>query len=338
MNLKNQTRSDKKQNTTRPMNCNRAFTNHNSIAQNDLNSNKNDDKHRNEDSYSKKQMQKQEKKLNQVETYNVTYPSDDKRLIDNSPTIFTVKIHSILQKDNFNDIKKDITENDTNKNTMSDVSFSLDHNLDVNDIQQPLQKDIPPKTESISIKKDNVHSSSICHNCKTDTTPLWGRNKNGNTLCNACGLFLKLHGTSRPINLKTNVIKSRNRKSNSHNKNCVVNKILKLNFQSNHPFWNNSNDNFCKSLSKQYMRDLEILSSRDFDSVKRFKTSLTRDQNFNKLGPASLIKTTKSIKPLLRPKPIQSEIENYFNSRRLLYPSKFEKNRVKVTHYLFLLY
>ena len=30
-------------------------------------------------------------------------------------------------------------------------------------------------------------------------------------LCNACGLFLKLHGRSRPISLKTDVIKSRNR-------------------------------------------------------------------------------------------------------------------------------
>lgn len=99
---------------------------------------------------------------------------------------------------------------------MPDVSFSLDHKLNVNDIQQPLQKDVPPKIESISIKKDNTRSSSICHNCKTNTMPLWRRDKNGNTLCNACGLFLKLHETSRPINLKTNVIKSRNRKSNSH--------------------------------------------------------------------------------------------------------------------------
>lgn len=30
-------------------------------------------------------------------------------------------------------------------------------------------------------------------------------------LCNACGLFLKLHGRARPISLKTDVIKSRNR-------------------------------------------------------------------------------------------------------------------------------
>ena len=33
----------------------------------------------------------------------------------------------------------------------------------------------------------------------------------GSVLCNACGLFLKLHGRPRPISLKTDVIKSRNR-------------------------------------------------------------------------------------------------------------------------------
>jgi hypothetical protein len=35
-------------------------------------------------------------------------------------------------------------------------------------------------------------------------------NEIGSVLCNACGLFLKLHGHARPISLKTDVIKSRN--------------------------------------------------------------------------------------------------------------------------------
>lgn len=53
--------------------------------------------------------------------------------------------------------------------------------------------------------------STVCQNCLTTTTPLWRRDENGQILCNACGLFLKLHGRRRPISLKTDVIKSRNR-------------------------------------------------------------------------------------------------------------------------------
>ena len=52
---------------------------------------------------------------------------------------------------------------------------------------------------------------TTCTNCFTQTTPLWRRNPEGAPLCNACGLFLKLHGVVRPLSLKTDVIKKRNR-------------------------------------------------------------------------------------------------------------------------------
>ncbi|KAI8888819.1 hypothetical protein K501DRAFT_329672 [Backusella circina FSU 941] len=60
-----------------------------------------------------------------------------------------------------------------------------------------------------NIKKDT--GITQCTNCGTTTTPLWRRNPEGKPLCNACGLFLKLHGVVRPLSLKTDVIRKRNR-------------------------------------------------------------------------------------------------------------------------------
>ncbi|XBW38220.1 hypothetical protein QEN19_003809 [Hanseniaspora menglaensis] len=53
--------------------------------------------------------------------------------------------------------------------------------------------------------------SGPCSNCGTATTPLWRRSVKGEPLCNACGLFWKLHGVNRPLSLKKDTIQRRNR-------------------------------------------------------------------------------------------------------------------------------
>ncbi len=35
-----------------------------------------------------------------------------------------------------------------------------------------------------------------CANCKTTNTPLWRRNGQGKTVCNACALYYKFRGVS----------------------------------------------------------------------------------------------------------------------------------------------
>ncbi|GAN05841.1 conserved hypothetical protein [Mucor ambiguus] len=60
-------------------------------------------------------------------------------------------------------------------------------------------------------QRPQQNGQTQCYNCSTRTTPLWRRDPSGNPLCNACGLFLKLHGVVRPLSLKTDVIKKRNR-------------------------------------------------------------------------------------------------------------------------------
>jgi Zn ribbon nucleic-acid-binding protein len=68
---------------------------------------------------------------------------------------------------------------------------------------------------TMAANPDRDVSQPTCQNCTTSTTPLWRRDEIGSVLCNACGLFLKLHGRPRPISLKTDVIKSRNRVKSS---------------------------------------------------------------------------------------------------------------------------
>ncbi|KAI8047357.1 uncharacterized protein B0P05DRAFT_566230 [Gilbertella persicaria] len=70
-------------------------------------------------------------------------------------------------------------------------------------------------THPSSLEEDTKPSQTQCSNCSTKTTPLWRRDPLGNPLCNACGLFLKLHGVVRPLSLKTDVIKKRNRNATS---------------------------------------------------------------------------------------------------------------------------
>ncbi|KAF9274725.1 hypothetical protein BGZ74_004262, partial [Mortierella antarctica] len=54
----------------------------------------------------------------------------------------------------------------------------------------------------------------MCSNCKTTLTPLWRKDDAGEILCNACGLYYKLHHIHRPISLKRNVIRRRSRYEN----------------------------------------------------------------------------------------------------------------------------
>ncbi|XP_015227299.1 PREDICTED: transcription factor GATA-4 [Cyprinodon variegatus] len=57
-----------------------------------------------------------------------------------------------------------------------------------------------------------------CTNCHTTTTTLWRRNAEGEPVCNACGLYMKLHGVPRPLAMKKEGIQTRKRKPKNLNK------------------------------------------------------------------------------------------------------------------------
>ncbi|KAG8221934.1 hypothetical protein J437_LFUL002493 [Ladona fulva] len=51
-----------------------------------------------------------------------------------------------------------------------------------------------------------------CSNCSAHTTSLWRRSPHGEPVCNACGLYFKLHGVNRPKAMRKDVIQTRKRK------------------------------------------------------------------------------------------------------------------------------
>ncbi|KAI9365282.1 hypothetical protein BD770DRAFT_378183 [Pilaira anomala] len=69
----------------------------------------------------------------------------------------------------------------------------------------------PSSPSQPNISKDTDTSSLVCANCQTTNTPLWRRDESGLPICNACGLYFKLHSVHRPMTMKRSTIKRRKR-------------------------------------------------------------------------------------------------------------------------------
>ncbi|XP_022058535.1 transcription factor GATA-5 isoform X2 [Acanthochromis polyacanthus] len=76
----------------------------------------------------------------------------------------------------------------------------------MNGINRPLIK--PQKRLQTTSRRAGL----CCSNCHTSTTTLWRRNAEGEPVCNACGLYMKLHGVPRPLAMKKESIQTRKRK------------------------------------------------------------------------------------------------------------------------------
>ncbi|CAH0382169.1 unnamed protein product [Bemisia tabaci] len=50
---------------------------------------------------------------------------------------------------------------------------------------------------ALSLQSAARRAGTSCANCKTTTTTLWRRNQNGEPVCNACGLYYKLHNATQ---------------------------------------------------------------------------------------------------------------------------------------------
>ncbi|KAI9312399.1 GATA zinc finger-domain-containing protein, partial [Dichotomocladium elegans] len=61
--------------------------------------------------------------------------------------------------------------------------------------------------------EDDASPSCVveCTNCHQTQTPLWRKNDRGEPVCNACGLYSRLHHRDRPIEMRKTKIQRRRR-------------------------------------------------------------------------------------------------------------------------------
>lgn len=151
------------------------------------------------------------------------------------------------------------------------------------------------------------HNSSqpICENCFTTTTPLWRKTSDNRLLCNACGLFFKLHGVIRPptVNQQTKAHNNSGSNSTSNSASSIANGDSKphnlvnmrstpvsmatpLNIQNGQSIGSN-NARLTANSQTHDITDLSTPTSSSFNKKRGYNT-MVREENTVELGEPML--------------------------------------------------
>ncbi|KAK3839944.1 MAG: GATA zinc finger-domain-containing protein, partial [Linnemannia gamsii] len=76
---------------------------------------------------------------------------------------------------------------------------------------RPLNALLRPAEQKITPPLMTAKQGIECANCSQTQTPLWRKNDAGEPICNACGLYAKLHKRARPVTMRKSKISRRRR-------------------------------------------------------------------------------------------------------------------------------
>uniref|UniRef100_A0A914MNT5 GATA-type domain-containing protein n=1 Tax=Meloidogyne incognita TaxID=6306 RepID=A0A914MNT5_MELIC len=117
-------------------------------------------------------------------------------------------------------VKSEITDNDNEyNNILADTSSGSPQ------IENQLEN---------GANSTSTTSVSRCNNCSTTKTTAWRRDATGSLVCNACGLYFRLHRTNRPVHMRKDFIQQRFRRKNQQQNNqgfVIKNEIKQQNQQ-----------------------------------------------------------------------------------------------------------
>ncbi|KAJ1668422.1 GATA type transcriptional activator of nitrogen-regulated proteins [Coemansia sp. RSA 1813] len=146
-----------------------------------------------------------------LKTYNVMHPLTRIKRRAIGSVAGSPKIHAASQ-DNKGSCAASKCSDHTTDSSMDDVEqIPRPANCNPPELQY-LPKTQQPKQRRITPKQQiSLGMTPKCFNCSAEQTPLWRRDPQDNIICNACGLFYKLHGKARPVSMKRAAIRRRNR-------------------------------------------------------------------------------------------------------------------------------
>ncbi|KAH3671058.1 hypothetical protein OGAPHI_000769 [Ogataea philodendri] len=122
---------------------------------------------------------------------------------DTLPDMMDITKHGHQEKDMASSKREEKRASDYSlTNYINTLEVSLDRrDRPAYDKTSPTLTTASSKTTPVSAPSTGKYSQQpICENCFTSTTPLWRKTSDNRLLCNACGLFFKLHGVIRPLN------------------------------------------------------------------------------------------------------------------------------------------